>query len=651
MAVDYLSAINSGGSGLNITQIVESLVEAETAPQLDMVNKKIDSKTLEISALGEVAKELDLLKTTTALLSNKTKLSVSSASTKNTISITSPSVAKTFSSDLTVSSLATPQTLEFTGFTSPTQSVGSGNIVVDFGNWISGGDATDTDSLFASNTAVNTSTSLGTPTSHSKLGGVITIATAAGGNHTSTNFTVVGVDMAGNTITENITGAGNGATATGSKVFKTVTSITPGSTVGSGTVTVGHVASTFGSNSSKTSSTAVITSGSDSLNSVAAGLNAITGVSASIINKGDGTYSLIIRSDTGANSALRLTVSEDVSNTGLSTFNTTTDNSNHQKTAASDATLNVDGVTINRETNIIDDLYDGYTLNLTATTSSSFRVSSSLDKVSALSNLQSFIDVINETRTNLNILTQSKSTTEDSGPLAKNVTVNSLKNRLNSITTGPIYGFGSDPLYLSELGVRTEKDGTLSVNKNTFDTQIAFDSSVFDAVFNTMFSSSSPYIKAEKSIASSEPKPGAYGFQSTNSTTASLDGTSMTSATATDGSKYFLSSSTAENTSGIKITQSEIVSSAFVYFGKSLIDQIGDYLTDTLSVNGTLAKSETAASSDLSSFNIDLSDIDKRVDSLTIRYKSQFASMESAVTSLKSTGDYLTNMMDSWNKD
>ena len=29
MSVDYLSTINQGGSGLNITQIVDSLVEAE----------------------------------------------------------------------------------------------------------------------------------------------------------------------------------------------------------------------------------------------------------------------------------------------------------------------------------------------------------------------------------------------------------------------------------------------------------------------------------------------------------------------------------------------------------------------------------------------------------------------------------------------
>ena len=33
MAVDYLSALNSKGSGLNITQLVDSLVKAETEPK------------------------------------------------------------------------------------------------------------------------------------------------------------------------------------------------------------------------------------------------------------------------------------------------------------------------------------------------------------------------------------------------------------------------------------------------------------------------------------------------------------------------------------------------------------------------------------------------------------------------------------------
>ena len=179
-------------------------------------------------------------------------------------------------------------------------------------------------------------------------------------------------------------------------------------------------------------------------------------------------------------------MSEDISNTGLSVFDTTSDNSNHQKTAASDATLNVDGVTINRQSNIINDLYDGYTLNLTTITTSSFRVSSSLDKVSALSNLQEFIDALNVTRTNLNTLTKMASENDEGGPLAKNVAVKTLKDRLSSITSGPITGFGADALYLSELGVRTERDGTLTINKTTFNSQISVNSKVFDAEYYQM---------------------------------------------------------------------------------------------------------------------------------------------------------------------
>ena len=55
MAVDYLSAINQNGSGLNTSQIVDSIVEAETAPQKALINQKIENKNLEISTMAEVA--------------------------------------------------------------------------------------------------------------------------------------------------------------------------------------------------------------------------------------------------------------------------------------------------------------------------------------------------------------------------------------------------------------------------------------------------------------------------------------------------------------------------------------------------------------------------------------------------------------------
>ena len=51
MAVDYLSAINKQGSGLNITQIVDSIVQAETAPIASRIQKNIDDKNAVISVM------------------------------------------------------------------------------------------------------------------------------------------------------------------------------------------------------------------------------------------------------------------------------------------------------------------------------------------------------------------------------------------------------------------------------------------------------------------------------------------------------------------------------------------------------------------------------------------------------------------------
>jgi flagellar hook-associated protein 2 len=456
--------------------------------------------------------------------------------------------------------------------------------------------------------------------------------------------------MAGNAITENITGGGDGASVTTINVFKSVTSITPGSIVGPGNVKIGHVAADFGPNTASTSSTLTIGSGTGTLTSIATSLDSISGVSASILNKGDGTYSLVVRTDTGVNNAIRMTVSENVGDTGLSTFDTTSDNATHQKTAATDASLIIDGVAINRSSNTITDLFDGYQLDLTATTTSSFRISSQLDKTTALASLREFVDVLNNTRKTLNELTRQGSETVEAGPLSKNIAVKNIANKISSITTGAIVGYGDKDLYLSELGVRTEMDGTLTINETTFNSQLDLDSTVFDAIFTTMFSSNSSYLKVEGSTATSSPTPGKYSYINDGSTV-KIDGREMTSGTDASGNTYYVSGAIAENTAGIKITESETVSSAFVYFGKSLIDQLTEYIDFSLSSSGTLKKSENAVATDLLDLNIDLADIDERVEALTSRYKQQFSAMESAVTSLKSTGDYLTNMMEAWKND
>ena len=46
-----------------------------------------------------------------------------------------------------------------------------------------------------------------------------------------------------------------------------------------------------------------------------------------------------------------------------------------------------------------------------------------------------------------------------------------------------------------------------------------------------------------------------------------------------------------------------------------------------------------------------LNDLNTQMESLRNRYILQFTSMEQAVTSLKSTGEYLTNLFEAMNKD
>ena len=121
MTVDYLSALNTGGSGLNIKQIVDSIVNAETAPKKDLIDKKIEKQNIAISDLATVVSDLNDLKSDVLNFKNKTKLVTSTTNTTaSSLTISNPSTARPFSSDINITSLATSQTLEFSGFTLPT---------------------------------------------------------------------------------------------------------------------------------------------------------------------------------------------------------------------------------------------------------------------------------------------------------------------------------------------------------------------------------------------------------------------------------------------------------------------------------------------------------------------------------------------------
>ena len=546
MSVDYLSALNSKGSGLNITQIVDSLVQAETAPQKELLQDKIDTRNTAISALATLSSELGNLKTSISGFKGTSKYAATSASASNTISVTNTSTAAPFTSDVQVTALATSQTLEFSGYTSPTQELATGSISVDFGTW--NADAT-----------------------------------------------------------------------------------------------------TFTRDTSVSAVSATISNDNKTLAGIASSLNALSGVTASIVKKAENSYSLLVRSETGADNAVRMTVTPTDAGSTLTALDTTSDNDDHQTVAASDATLNVDGIAISRETNTISDLFDGYTFNLTATTSSTFRVSGSLDTDTAYTQMQAFIDSLNATRNTLNDLTKTGSATSEAGPLSNDPVAEAVVKKLRTITNGALPGFGTSSLYLSNLGIRTNLDGTLSLTQSAFETALEADPTTFDAIFNSTATSDSEFLSVSKS-ATADITPGTYAWTFNSGTSlATLNGTALGTSTDSDGNTIY--APTSGDLLGVSVTPSQNVATANIFIGKSLIDTLSDYIDETIKSAGDLSNREAQITTEVTDLNLDSAKLDERMEEIRTRYTKQFSAMEALVTSMNNTGEFLTNMMDAFNKD
>ena len=106
------------------------------------------------------------------------------------------------------------------------------------------------------------------------------------------------------------------------------------------------------------------------------------------------------------------------------------------------------------------------------------------------------------------------------------------------------------------------------------------------------------------------------------------------------------------NAAGLKVKYSGLGENATLFYGQSLIEKLTDFLTDTLnSTSGQLSTRETTINREVSAQSELLVDLNTQMESLRERYIKQFTSMEQAVTSLKSTGEYLTNLFEAMNKD
>ncbi len=226
-------------------------------------------------------------------------------------------------------------------------------------------------------------------------------------------------------------------------------------TFGAGTITI---------NVDGTDHTIAITSGvNNSLDGIMQAINdADIGVSASIVNDGDPTnpYRLTMSGDTVGQ---EFTISDDT--VGLGTFT--------ESQAATQAHIKVDGLDIYNSSNTIEEAIPGVTLNLVkADASVSTKVSVELDNSSIKGKINAFATGYNDVISFIS--SQSTIGDTDGGVLAGDSGINAMKRHLQDWLTTQFSNGGSFSS-ISQLGLETQKDGTIKVNDTTLSAAIDSD--------------------------------------------------------------------------------------------------------------------------------------------------------------------------------
>ena len=650
---------------MDLAAVVTALVDAETVPQRVLTERAKETTETSISAYGTLkGKVSDLNTNLTSLEASSGRLPFSDNS-KVFISVIDETLADDFVADITISQMATGQVLSY-----------------DL------------------NTALNTTTAKASSTIDQ---GTYRIATTAWSSLTPSSYDVV-INSTNNTV-EGLKDALNEVTGVGAEIIDTgaggvkllikseagtdnsltITSTTGDTQFLSAKSSTATTASLSGLSSVKSgndemaafgvaiSGNVLTVSGEDtggagtlSFDLTTAGLEKLE-ISVDVLATDD-RVDLITKIDTAIAAAVsshtKVTTATTTVEAGILasgsggpvsstlTFDSLEEHDQRvvETRTAANAIMTIDGVTVTRSSNVIEDLYPGHQIVLTGTTAhengqptESFSFGSANTNSAAKTRFQDFISHINDLKIHLNEVTEKGILGGEAGALAGDTAAQTILRRLSGFTTQPIAGYGDDPIYLAEMGVRTMIDGTLELyDEDRFDAALAENPNVLDPIFNTKFTSSSSAFSMS-GFDWDPPDVGSYDFSYTHDSaggTATLTNGDQSPIAMVksekDGVYTFQSAATdtSDPTYGIRVTVLDPTgTTAKVRYGVSLLDTIKAYTTDLLGFANaldnkvTLADREVELQADITEADATLAEIEAKVTELTDRYNTQFSAM------------------------
>lgn len=698
---DIISALNAG-SGINIKELTTNLVAAAREPQQKQIDTRKAEAQVKMSAVATILSTVSSYNTALASIGNTKlfqRLPISSDGAKVSVEFKDGTAPPAFSGQVAVNQLATQSALRFGPLSSLDKNISGGvlKITNDADITRNFGELSSLDLEVASQGL--TEAALGwdaasgaSPTAYAGLanffanGGLIKFTTGADGRPTQITLS----DGTAKPLTLKITDPSNyapiedsgipqqgsltiGGVKTGADQLSFVMSgslapLTSGLTDSEKTALVGSLVQNFSThvnvgivnNPDFESGTAIklATRNAEAVGTEIASLDlsqyktltslrdkiaSIEGLNANIVqgslNGATGHY-LVVKGPTGAANRLTASVS------GFTPFQLDTGVGAVSK--GQDSLITVDGISMTSTSNSFDDIIPGVRFNALMTTSVGETVSvRSKTDTEALSNAMSVLVA------GFNVLQQSiaEQTKFDVDPkkkggLAGSTAARGVLAELRRFTTQPLAGYGNATHTLAEIGVRTNKDGSLTLDEKIFAKALAEKSDVVEAVLASKQTVSDSRIKV--SSLSDQVSPGRYVITKKDLTTWTINGVDATVA------NNRLSGPVGSNLEGLKLTLPTAVLAAPVgysttfNYGVGLVDRLKTMLSNVEKTNSPLSLVVNTAKTAITKLTADEQKLETRMKSLEKRYMTQFLASENAAISGKSTQTSLTQFMEAW---
>ena len=364
--------------------------------------------------------------------------------------------------------------------------------------------------------------------------------------------------------------------------------------------------------------------------------NSGANVQANFLNDGSATnpVKLVISgTQTGIDNAVSISASNTLFGFGQESPITFTETQ-----SAQNASFTLDGVAVTKANNTVTDVITGTTLQLES--AGSGLITLSPDEEAIKEKIQNYVDGFNELMAHLNNELSLTESTGETGVLFANFTVQNLQQTLRETITDQVVGVTGDFSYLSQIGIRTQSDGTLTVDDGALSTAIASDIGNVTQLFSSTGNATNSTVTFVGFTDNTEP--GTYSVKVTNGVP-QLAASGTTTFTDAVGNGNFFAGAPGTAAEGLNFrignlndgNYGELVLSVGV---AQITNRVLAKLTDA-SLEGPLEAEIDSSNSTITEFDETIADLEQRLVLFESNLRDRFTNLEVVLGRLNSQRD------------